>query len=116
MGLDVNDNLTLDVDDTNLQSATVCNGSNGTNGLNTPPTPFTPVAIINPCGDAPNIYDEVFLKLNNGILLSSFSDKVNGENTRFSLLTSGTYMTTDGDHCTFTLNASNVITYESHHY
>jgi hypothetical protein len=140
LAVDSNDNLSLDIDDTNIQSVTICNGNdgaqgatgqagtngtngsngsngtNGTNGLNAPPTPFTPVGLINPCGDANGIYDEIFLKLSNGTLLASFSDNTAGNNTRFSVLVPGTYSTTDNDHCIFTVDSNNNIVNENHHY
>lgn len=127
MGLDVNNDNVLQGSEVTA-SAQVCNGLNGHNGTNgsnghdgadghdAPPTPFTPVALLNPCGDAPGVYDEVFLKLQNGTILASFSDNANGDNTRFAVVTPGTYQTTDGDHCVFTINASGTFTYENHHY
>lgn len=118
LGLDLNDNLALDLGETE-ETAIICNGLNGSNGQdgsNAPPTAFTPVSIIDPCGTRPSFYNEVFLKLNNGMILVSFSDNSNGNNTRFSLLTAGTYQTTDGDNCTFTINGAGAITYENHHY
>lgn len=135
-GVDLNDNHLLELTET-TQVAIICNGlngqngsngstgatgqagtngTNGTNGQDAPPTAFTPVGLVDPCGDAPGRYDEVFLKLANGMLLASFSDNANGMNTRFSVLTPGSYGTTDGDNCVFTVNSSGVITYENHHY
>jgi hypothetical protein len=72
-------------------------------------TPFTIVGLINPCGDAPYIYDEIFLKLANGTIIASFSDDIYGTNTRFSVLAPGTFMTTDGDRCIFSVNAAGQI-------
>lgn len=57
------------------------------------------VSIIDPCGDAAGIWDEVFLQLSDGTLLASFSDNAAGQNTRFSVLTNGNYVTTDGSNC-----------------
>jgi len=117
---DKNDNAIYDNEDTNVQSAVICNGANGsdgtngTNGTNAPPTPFTPVGLIDPCGNAPNIYDEVFLKLADGTLLASFSDNANGKNTRFSIITSGNYMTTDGSNCYFSVDNNGNI-YNEHY-
>ena len=108
MATDSNDNGSFDVSDAGISSATVCNGENA------PPTPFSPVALLEPCGDAPGIYDEVLLRLSNGTVLASFSDNAAGANTRFSLLGAGTYTTTDGDSCTFTLDSSGNLTYQSH--
>jgi hypothetical protein len=121
LGTDVNDDNILDgTEQTSV--AVICNGVDGSNGvdgapgLNASPTPFTPVGIVDPCGTRPGIFNEVFLKLSNGTLLASFSDNVNGTNTRFSILTAGNYMTTDGDNCTFTVDSLGNITNENHHY
>lgn len=113
LGLDLNDNLVLDSSDGNLQSAIICNGLDGQDA---PPTPFTPTGVVNPCGDAPSVYDEVLIKLSNGTLIASFSQNANGQNTRFAILPAGTYITTDGDNCTFSVNSNGDITYESHVY
>lgn len=125
VAIDLDDNGQLDTTDGNIQTVTTCNGLNGADGQDgqdgddgqdAPPTALTPVALLNPCGDAPSIHDEVLIKLADGTLLASFSDNANGANTRFSLLTAGNYRTTDGDNCTFTVDASGAITNESHHY
>lgn len=130
IGVDLDDNNSLDVTDGNVQTLVTCNGTNGQDGAkgdkgdtgdqgpagsDAPPTQFTPVALVNPCGNAPGIWNEVFLKLADGTILASFSDNANGKNTRFSVLTDGTYQTTDGDNCVFTLSGG-AITYENHHY
>lgn len=115
-GTDKNDDGTLQLVEITAQF-TICNGldgadgqngTNGTNGVdgqNAPPTSFTPVAILDPCGDTAGIYDEVFLKLSNGTVLASFSDNVNGYNTRWSILVAGSYVTTDNSHCYFSVDA-----------
>ncbi len=98
-----------------LMSGEVCNGangSNGTNGVDAPPTLFTPVGLVDPCGDKPGVYDEVFLKLSNGLLLASFSDSASGQNTRFSVIVAGSYVTTDGSGCNFTVDGSGNLTNE----
>jgi len=77
-------------------------GTNGTNGLNADTT-YSIVSIVDPCGDTPGVYDEVILKLGNGTYISSFSDNVQGYNTRLGILTHGTFMTTDGTSCVFTI-------------
>lgn len=107
MALDSNQNNVLDSGDTNITTSVVCNGQSA--------SPYTPVAMLNPCGNAPGIYNEVLLKLSDGTVLSSFSDNANGLNTRFSIIGPGTYSTTDGDNCVFTLDSNGNITYESHH-
>jgi len=118
LATDANDNGTLDLaTDGNLSSATICNGGDGEDGEDgddAPPSPFTPVGLIDPCGDKPSVWDEVLLKLYDGSLLASFSDNANGANTRLSVLPAGTYMTTDGDACVFTVNASLEVVGESH--
>lgn len=102
VGTDLNDNLILDLAEVTA-STEVCNGSNGTNA---PPTPYTPTGIVDPCNDTPNKYDEVFIRLQNGTLLASFSDNANGQNTRFSVLVAGNYITTDGTGCYFSVDSS----------
>lgn len=107
MGLDRNDNGILDSRDTNFKSVEICNGLDGVDGIDGidgSTSPFLPVAVIDPCGDEPNILDEVLLQLSNGSILASVSDKANGQNTRFSFLVPGTYKTTDGSNCAFTLS------------
>lgn len=90
------------------------NGSNGTNGANAPINPYDIAGLINPCGDAPGIYDEVFIKLNNGTVIASFSANNAGDLTRFVVVPAGSYITTDGDNCVFTINSSGIITYQNH--
>lgn len=102
VGTDLNDNLTLDVTEVTA-STEVCNGSNGTNA---PPTPYTPTGLVDPCGDTAGKYDEVFIRLQNGTLVASFSDNANGQNTRFSVLVAGNYATTDGTGCYFSVDSS----------
>lgn len=111
-GIDADDSGTLELGEVS-KSSEICNGADGSDA---PPTPYTPVELVNPCGDAPGVYDEIFLKLSNGTIVASFSQNAAGDNTRFSILTAGSYQTTDGDNCVFTLDSSGHITYENHHY
>lgn len=107
VAVDSNRNHVFDSGDSNIQSTEICNGQNGQDA---PPTQFTPVTVIDPCGDAPGIYDEVFLRFANGQLLWSLSDSASGLNTRFSLAVPGNWQTTDGSHCYFTIDSGlNVI-------
>ena len=62
------------------------------------------VSIVDPCGNHPTKIDEVFLKLSTGHIVASFSDTAAGLNTRFSLLTDGSFSTTDGTGCSFTVS------------
>lgn len=103
---DDNDNAVLDVlEDSGLASATVCSGSDGEDA---PPTEFTPVGLIDPCGDAPAIYDEVLLQLSGGAVMASFSDTMGGDNTRLSVLPPGNYITSDGSACPFSFDGVDV--------
>jgi hypothetical protein len=78
-------------------------GINGKDGLDADIT-YQVVEIIDPCGaQHPNGYDEVILKLGNGKYLASFSDNVNGLNTRLGVLPSGNYVTTDSTNCRFSI-------------
>lgn len=67
------------------------------------------VSIVNPCGDAPGKVDEVLLRLSDGSLLASFSDAASGLNTRFAIVGPGTYGTTDGTGCTFTVSVAGLV-------
>lgn len=80
-------------------------GPQGEQGEMGPTSPNSIATVIDPCGDHPTKHDEVILQLENGLLLASFSDNANGLNTRFSLLGNGTYGTTDGTSCTFTVSS-----------
>lgn len=91
-------------------------GPTGNPGQDAPTLPFNIIGLVNPCGDAPGIYDEVFLKLADGTLIASFSADAQGDNTRFSVLTPGNYVTTDGDSCYFTIATNGDIINESHRY
>jgi len=127
LATDTNRNGVLDTSDSNITSATICNGINGANGVDgvdgaqgpkgdqgdagadgVSPT-FTAIQLIDPCEDQQGIMDEILLRLSDGTIIASVSDKANGENTRFSVITPGSYMTTDGSKCYFTVDASGNI-------
>ena len=118
VGLDLDDDLVLGLTEI-TKSRDVCNGLDGAageDGLDAPVNPYAPVALVNPCNDAPGIFDEVFIRLSNGSLIASFSQNLSGLNTRLSVLVPGSYMTSDGDACAFTVDANNQITNENHTY
>jgi hypothetical protein len=71
------------------------------------------VSIKDPCG-AQGSYNEVFLKLASGRYLASFSDNANGLNTRFTQLTDGNFVTTDGTHCYFTVSGGGTVISNEH--
>ena len=68
---------------------------------------FTHVTeIVDPCGDHPTKFDEVLLRIyrpasNSYAILASFSDNASGLNTRFSIVPTGSFQTTDGTNCAF---------------
>lgn len=86
-------------------SVLVKNGANGQDGVS------SIISLIDPCGDAPGIYDEVIIKLPDGTLLASFSDNANGKNTRLSVLSEGSYQTTDGSNCAFSITSDGSVTF-----
>lgn len=111
LATDNDDSLAISPGDV-VKSFELCNGTPGADGApgaSAPPTAYTPVGIVDPCGDAPGIYDEVFLRLANGTLLASFSDNASGKNTRFSVITVGNYVTTDGSNCYFSVDSNGNI-------
>lgn len=71
------------------------------------------VSIKDPCGKQGS-YDEVFLKLSTGKYLSSFSDNANGLNTRFTVLTDGSFRTTDATNCNFTVSGGGTVISNEH--
>lgn len=103
--------------DTNVKSATLCNGVDGqsgeagSNGLDAVLGAATPVALIDPCGQTPGYVNEVLLRLADGQILASFSDSASGLNTRFGITGAGSYMTTDGTGCYFNVGADGVVSW-----
>lgn len=71
------------------------------------------VEIKDPCG-AQGAYNEVLLKLSNGKYLASFSENSQGKNTRFVVLTDGTFQTTDGSGCYFTISDGGTVISNEH--
>jgi hypothetical protein len=84
-------------------------GPQGPAGAQGPAGQAAVLEIIDPCGDAPGIHDEVILRLANGQLLASFSQNASGLNTRFSILTQGNYITSDGSNCHFSVTSDNQV-------
>lgn len=78
------------------------------------PAPTDIASIVDPCGTSPAISNEVFIRLQNGYLIASYSDSSSGANTRFVLIKPGNYVTTDGDYCYFTVTADYQVTNEHH--
>lgn len=86
-------------------------GAPGANGKDAELPAYAVTQIIDPCGDAPSVVDEVLLKMANGQFLVSFSENASGKNTRLAVLPAGTYITTDGSNCTFTITAGGNVTW-----
>jgi hypothetical protein len=93
-------------------SAVVHDGQDGADGQDAPPTDYTVVGTIDPCGDHPSVVDEVLLRLQNGQLLVLFADNSNGKNPRLAILPPGSYATSDGSNCKFTVTPTGTITGE----
>jgi len=96
------------------QGAAGQNGTNGINGTNGTNGASSILQVINLrhdiCGESTVNFSEVVIKLADGRYLASFSDDVNGYNTRFTILVQGIgYQTTDNTNCRFMLNSSNVL-------
>lgn len=98
--LDTNFSEALELDsDSEIKEAQVCHGAAASGE-------FSNTELLDPCGDAPGVVDEVLIRLADGRVLSSFSANAAGDYTRFALLpVPGTYMTTDGSNCQFSLSA-----------
>lgn len=86
-------------------------GAQGIPGINAIVSAYSIDSVIDPCGDAPGVIDEVLLKLHNGQLLVSFSDNTKGDNTRFAILSAGNYHTTDGSNCNFSVDSLGNVTF-----
>lgn len=84
-------------------------GPAGSDGAAAAMSAYAVAEVLDPCGDAPGVIDEVLLKLANGQLLASFSDNSSGKNTRFSIIPAGSYVTSDGTNCHFTVDSSGAV-------
>ena len=63
------------------------------------------VEVIDPCGKQ-GAYDEILLRLNNGTLIAHYAD---GAKQFVTIVTPGSYTTTDGTGCQFTVSASGEV-------
>jgi hypothetical protein len=89
----------------------IANGINGINGLNGTDGATPIIEVVDPCGKQTS-FDEVLYRLPDGRLLAHFD---NGALQFLTILTPGTYTTTDGSKCQFTVDANNKVTNE-HNY
>lgn len=58
------------------------------------------VQFIDPCGDKPNVYDEIVMRTSKNKLIAFFK---NGSRRELIVLEPGDYVTTDAQHCRFTV-------------
>ena len=100
MALDVTDRGSYSISDPNQQTMVICNGQQGASAT---VSGYSPAEVIQPCGNSSS-YEEVLLRLSNGQVLAAFSENVSGLNTRLSLIPDGTFMTSDGTNCVFSLS------------
>ena len=80
-------------------------GSPGRNGTSPAPSAYDIAEIIDPCGKQAT-HDEVILRLTNGSLLAHYSD---GTKQFFSVIGAGSYRSTDGTNCVFSVDANGVV-------
>ncbi len=69
------------------------------------------IEVIDPCGNATSKVDEVLLRLSTGELLVLFADNSSGKNPRLAIIESGTYVTTDGTNCVFTVDSDGQVSF-----
>lgn len=93
-------------------SAVILNGkdgTNGTDGVNAPPTPYTVTELVDPCGKQ-TTYDEVLMRLANNQLIAHYAS---GSLQYLTVIGPGSYITTDGSNCYFSVD-SNLQIYNEH--
>lgn len=78
-------------------------GANGNDGHDAPASSYGILGMVDPCGPQSS-YDEVFLRLANGHLIALFTDNIHGDNPRLSEIGDGSFMTTDGTNCYFSIS------------
>jgi len=64
--------------------------------------------VIDPCGDYPNHYDEVLLKMGSGTIIAYFES---GNKRFLSIIKQGNYRTTDKQKCHFSVDINNNVTF-----
>lgn len=89
--------------DTNIQTATICNGLTGATGASGVTPEFSFVSTILACPTITTSYREALLCLQNGKILASFSENGSALTTRLSFIPAGSYMNTDSSGCNFTV-------------
>ncbi len=89
-------------------TAVILNGSIGPKGEDMTPGPYEVFATINPCGKQGS-HDEVLLRIGSGELLAHYSE---GKKEFLTVVGPGTYQTTDGTKCNFTVDQNLDVTWE----
>lgn len=84
-------------------------GPQGVPGLDASLPGLTPLELVNPCGEAAGLLDEVFIRTADSTLLAVVADNSNGKNPRLAVVPDGTYVTTDGDNCVFVVSGGQII-------
>jgi hypothetical protein len=98
-GVDSNSSNVLDLSEITATTV-ICDGTDA------PPSPYTVDHVHDPCGHQA-AYDEVLLVMGNGQILAHFAS---GANQFLTLIGPGSYVTTDGTGCYFTIDAGmNII-------
>jgi hypothetical protein len=82
-------------------------GKDGKDGMDASLLPFSIVGFIDPCGPQ-STYDEILIQLNNGQLVAHFSS---GTRQFLASIGPGTYITTDGTRCVFTVSNTMQVTW-----
>lgn len=85
-------------------------GEPGIAGADAPLSAYSVASVIDPCSTAPG-FNEVLLRLQNNQILAHYAD---GAKQFFSLIGPGSYITTDGDACKFSIDNNGNI-YNEHH-
>lgn len=100
---------TGNVGDTGSAGRDGVDGRDGSDGADAPIQAYGVSSVIDVCGTKPGMFNEVLLKLNNGQIMAHYSD---GQKQFLSLLGPGSYQTTDGTGCFFTVTTDFQITDE----
>lgn len=90
----------------NGSSALLLNGEPGEDGI----PPFGITKVVKPCPGIFGSNPEILLILSDRTVIASVSQAASGNNTRLAIVTPGSYVTTDGRGCLFTVH-SNKITW-----
>lgn len=84
-------------------SVVILNGTDGEDGEDAPPTAYSFTEVIDPCGDSPGHLDEVLFKTYDGHIVAHYS---HGSQEFLTLIPPGSYVTTDGTSCYFTVDSN----------